>query len=74
MPDAAPPSIATRRLLTECLDLITQPVIYDVEDSDPAALARLRAADDALRNQPEDRHRADVLHRLIAQLVEDYAT
>ncbi|WP_328866730.1 hypothetical protein [Streptomyces sp. NBC_00304] len=74
VPDAAPPSIATRRLLTECLDLITQPVIYDVEESDPVALARLRAADDALRNQPEDRHRADALHRLIAQLVEDYAT
>ncbi len=74
VPGSAPPSSATRRLLTECLDLITQPVIYDVEDSDPVALARLRAADDALRNQPDDRRRADALHRLIAQLVEDYAT
>ncbi|MGW0667763.1 hypothetical protein [Streptomyces sp. NPDC002746] len=74
VPDAAPPSIATRRLLTECLDLITQPVIWDVEDGDPAAVARLRAADDALRTQPEDRRRADALHTLIAQLVEDYAT
>ncbi|WNI31343.1 hypothetical protein [Streptomyces sp. ITFR-6] len=74
VPDTAPPAIATRRLLPECLDLITQPVIYDVEDSDPAALTRLRAADDALRNQPEGRCRAGVRHTLIAQLVEGYAT
>ncbi|MFG2598007.1 hypothetical protein [Streptomyces sp. NPDC048462] len=72
--DSAPPALATRRLLTECLDLITQPVICDVEDSDPAALARLRGADDALRNQTEDRDRADALRTLIALLVEDYAT
>lgn len=71
-PDPDPPSDATRRLLTECLDLVTQPVIYDVEDGDPTSLARLRAADEALRNQQEDRHRADALLSLIANLVEDY--
>ncbi|MER5908401.1 hypothetical protein ABT150_51925 [Streptomyces mirabilis] len=71
-PDADPPSDATRRLLTECLDLVTQPVILDVEDREPPALARLRAVDEALRNQREDRHRADALLSLIANLVEDY--
>ncbi|MFF3145196.1 hypothetical protein ACFVRU_26615 [Streptomyces sp. NPDC057927] len=71
-PDPNPPSPATRRLLSECLDLVTQPVILDVDDGEPTALARLRAADEALRNQPEDRHRADALLSLIANLVEDY--
>ncbi|QTE01474.1 hypothetical protein [Streptomyces cyanogenus] len=71
-PDTAPPSDATRRLLTECLDLVTEPVIHDVEDGDPAALFRLRAADEALRAQREDRHRADALLSLIGNLVEDY--
>jgi hypothetical protein len=47
-------------------------VILDVDDGEPTALARLRAADEALRNQPEDRHRADALLSLIANLVEDY--
>ncbi|WP_232788911.1 hypothetical protein [Streptomyces odonnellii] len=72
-PDPNPPSPATRRLLSECLDLITQPVILDVDDGDPAALARLRAVDEALRSQHEDRHRADALLALISNLVEDYA-
>ncbi|MCM2412196.1 hypothetical protein [Streptomyces sp. RKAG290] len=71
-PDPAPPSDATRRLLTECLDLITTPVVDDLVDGEPAALARLRAADEALRNQQDDRHRADVLLDLIATMVEDY--
>lgn len=73
-PDPDPPFPTTRRLLTECLDLITVPVIDDVMDREPAALARLLAVDDALRNQREDRNRADVLHSIIALLVEDYAT
>ena len=30
------------------------------------------AADEALRTQPEDRHRANALHALIATMVEDY--
>lgn len=72
-PDPDPPSTATRRLLTECLDLITQPVIYEVEDREPAALSRLRAVDEALRSQREDRHRANTLLALISNLVEDYA-
>ncbi|MEV0638627.1 hypothetical protein AB0I77_27540 [Streptomyces sp. NPDC050619] len=72
-PDPDPPSTATRRLLTECLDLITQPGIYEVEDGEPAALARLRALDEALRSRREDRHRADALLALISNLVEDYA-
>lgn len=71
-PDPNPPSPATRRLLTECLDLITMPGIEDVVDGEPAALARLRAADEALRTQREDRHRADALLALIATYVEDY--
>ncbi|MGV9786732.1 hypothetical protein [Streptomyces sp. NPDC003435] len=41
-------------------------------DGEPAAVARLRAADEALRTQREDRHRADALLSLISSLVEDY--
>ncbi|WP_371632787.1 hypothetical protein OG693_15075 [Streptomyces sp. NBC_01259] len=73
-PDPAPPSPATRRLLTECLDLVTAPLLDDVEDGDPAAVARLRAADEALRTQAEDRHRADVLRGLIATYLKDYGS
>jgi hypothetical protein len=72
-PDTNPPSPATRRLLTECLDLITTPFLYEVTDQNPATLARLWALDQALRNQHEDRHRADALLALIGNLVEDYA-
>ncbi|MCX4696982.1 hypothetical protein [Streptomyces sp. NBC_01408] len=72
-PDPSTPAPATRRLLTECLDLVTTPVVEDVADGEPAALARLRAADTALRAQREDRHRADALLQLIATYVEDYA-
>ncbi|MEU9190558.1 hypothetical protein AB0D14_39820 [Streptomyces sp. NPDC048484] len=71
-PDPAPPSPATRRLLTECLDLLTMPLVDDLVDGEPAALARLQAADEALRNQQEDRHRADALLDLIATMVDDY--
>ncbi|MDX6363060.1 hypothetical protein ACFVYF_23730 [Streptomyces sp. NPDC058274] len=73
-PDPAPPSPATRALLTECLQLITVPLRYEIMDREPAALARLRAADEALRNQPDDRSRADALLSLIANLVEDYGS
>ncbi|MEJ8660631.1 hypothetical protein [Streptomyces sp. MS1.AVA.4] len=73
-PDPAPPSSATRRLLTECLDLITEPVVDDLVDGDPSALARLSAADAALRAQPEDRHRAAALLELIATYVDDYGS
>ncbi|MCC3652586.1 hypothetical protein LIX60_14130 [Streptomyces sp. S07_1.15] len=71
-PDPDPPAPATRRLLTECLNLVTTPLVDDLVDGEPAALARLRAADEALRNQPEDRHRADALRDLIATMVDDY--
>ncbi|MET9950065.1 hypothetical protein ABZ135_00760 [Streptomyces sp. NPDC006339] len=71
-PDPAPPSPATRRLLSACLDLITEPLIEDVEDREPAALARLHATDQALRTQTEDRRRADALLALLANLMEDY--
>jgi hypothetical protein len=43
-----------------------------VQDREPAALARLREIHQALRAQREDRHRADALLSLIANLVEDY--
>ncbi|GAA3143594.1 hypothetical protein GCM10010521_33060 [Streptomyces rameus] len=71
-PDPAPPSPAIRPLFTECLDLVTTPLLYQVKDRDPAAVARLQAADEALRAQREDRHRADALLSLIGNLVEDY--
>ncbi|ANP57073.1 hypothetical protein AVL59_39800 [Streptomyces griseochromogenes] len=71
-PDPNPTSPATRRMLTECLDLLTAPVVDDMVDGEPPALARLRAADESLRNQREDRHRADALLTLIATLVENY--
>ncbi|WP_328734911.1 hypothetical protein [Streptomyces bobili] len=71
-PDPNPPSPSTRRLLTECLDLITTPGVDEVVDGEPAALARLQAADKALREQREDRHRADALLDLIATYVDDY--
>ncbi|MGW1539066.1 hypothetical protein ACWCPM_01995 [Streptomyces sp. NPDC002309] len=54
------------------MDLITPPLLDDVVDGEPAALARLRAADRSLRAQREDRHRADALLALIATYVEDY--
>ncbi|MDN5385802.1 hypothetical protein QEP66_27715, partial [Streptomyces sp. LB8] len=69
-PDPAPPSDTTRRLFSECLDLVTQPMIDEVMDGEPAALARLRAVDEALRTQTEDRHRADALLETISSLVE----
>lgn len=72
-PDPNPPSPATRQLLTECLDLITTPLLDEVRNRNPKALSRLRATDEALRNQHEDRHRADALLALIGNLVEDYA-
>ncbi|MHC5902934.1 hypothetical protein ACVNF4_03325 [Streptomyces sp. S6] len=71
-PDPGPPAPATRRLFTECLDLITTPVIDDLVDGEPAALARLHAADKSLRAQQDDRHRADALLEMIATYVEDY--
>ncbi|MEU3557821.1 hypothetical protein [Streptomyces fragilis] len=72
-PDPAPPSPAVRRLLTECLDLITTPLLDAVRDRVPAALDRLGELDNALRSLDEDRHRADALLAFVGELMEDYA-
>ena len=45
----------------------------EVRDRVPAALDWLRAVDQALRDQREDRHRVNALLALVADLVEDYA-
>ncbi|MBT2478138.1 hypothetical protein [Streptomyces sp. ISL-94] len=71
-PDPAPPSPATRLLFTQCLDLITTSLLDEMRDRNPVALTRLRALDRALRSQREDRHRADALLALVAELLEDY--
>ncbi|MFJ5262084.1 hypothetical protein ACIQAC_16630 [Streptomyces sp. NPDC088387] len=71
-PDPAPPAPATRELLGACLDLITYPLLDEVQDEEPAALARLRETHRALTARREDRRRADALLALIATLVEDY--
>ncbi|MEU3986035.1 hypothetical protein AB0F77_39265 [Streptomyces sp. NPDC026672] len=71
-PDPTPPSPGTRALLSSCMDLISDPLLGEVEDGEPAALARLREVHQALRAQCEDRHRADALLALIGNLVEDY--
>ncbi|MGW6876769.1 hypothetical protein ACWGHA_31040 [Streptomyces xanthophaeus] len=73
-PDPAPPVPATRLLFTECMDIITTPVFDEVRRRNPAALSRLRAVDEALRNQREDRHRAEAMTALIADMVEDYGS
>lgn len=74
-PAPGPPSPATRRLFGECLDLITvTTLVDDMVDGEPAALARLHAADDALRTQREDRGRADALREMIATYVADYGS
>ncbi|MFI6646386.1 hypothetical protein ACIBI8_02010 [Streptomyces sp. NPDC050529] len=70
-PDPSPPALATRSLFTQCLDLVTAS-FDELRDRNPAALSKLRALDGALRVQREDRHRADALHALVAELVEDY--
>ncbi|MFG2973697.1 hypothetical protein ACGFYY_11905 [Streptomyces sp. NPDC048331] len=72
-PDPCAPAPATRRLFTECLDLVTVPPVDEVTDRGPAALARLRAVHADLRAQREDRHRVDALPALIGDPAEDYA-
>lgn len=70
-PAPAPPAPATRILFTQCMDLVTTSY-REMRDRNPVALSRLRALDDALRNQREDRHRVDALLALISELVEDF--
>ncbi|MCY0934204.1 hypothetical protein [Streptomyces sp. H34-S4] len=71
-PDPAPPAPATRLLFTACLDLVTTPLFDAVQSREPAALARLHEVHEALRAQCGDRHRADAMIALIADLVENY--
>ncbi|WP_241989822.1 MULTISPECIES: hypothetical protein [unclassified Streptomyces] len=71
-PDPDPPAAATRRLFTECMDLLAEPMAFALSEGEPAALERLRAADQALHDQREDRHRANALRTVISQYVEDY--
>jgi hypothetical protein len=71
-PEATPPSAATRLRLAECLDLISSPLVEEVMDQDADAWSRLRATERALREQRDDRYRADVLHRIVSRLIEDY--
>ncbi|MCX4783120.1 hypothetical protein [Streptomyces sp. NBC_01264] len=71
-PTPTPPAAATRLLFTECLDLLTTPLLDEVRRRDPAALATLRDLHHRLRVQREDRHRIDALTVKIADLVTDY--
>ncbi|MFF1560858.1 hypothetical protein [Streptomyces sp. NPDC058279] len=71
-PDPAPPAPATRLLLSRCLDLVATSLFDEVRNRKPVALTTLRALDQALRNQREDRRRADALLALIGEIVEDY--
>ena len=71
-PDVTPPSPATRLRLAECLELVSSPLVDEVMDQDADAWHRLRATERALRDQRDDRRRADVLHRVVSRLIEDY--
>ncbi|MGW1755225.1 hypothetical protein [Streptomyces mirabilis] len=71
-PDTAPPSPATRLRLAECLALVSEPLVDEVMDQDENAWRLLRATERALRDQQDDRRRADVLHQVIGRLIEDY--
>ncbi|MEU2023693.1 hypothetical protein ABZ565_16250 [Streptomyces sp. NPDC016469] len=71
-PPSGPPAPATRLRLAECLELVSSPLVDRVMDEAPEAWQRLRAVERALREQWEDRARADVLHGVISRLIEDY--
>ncbi|MBV8933604.1 MAG: hypothetical protein JO285_13765, partial [Kutzneria sp.] len=51
---------------------VSSPLVDEVMDQDADAWRRLRATERALRDQRDDRHRADVLHRVVSRLIEDY--
>ncbi|MFJ3902830.1 hypothetical protein [Streptomyces sp. NPDC090025] len=68
----AEPAGSTRALLTESLDLVTGPLLDAVVDGDPAALARLRTLDEALRADRDDPARAAALLALVGDLAEDH--
>ncbi|MFD5726144.1 hypothetical protein ACFWMT_08560 [Streptomyces sp. NPDC058368] len=71
-PSSGPPAPATRLRLAECLELVSSPLVDRVMDREPEAWQRLRVVERALREQREDRGRADVLHGVISRLIEDY--
>ncbi|WP_406391544.1 hypothetical protein [Streptomyces sp. NBC_00887] len=73
-PDPAPPAPSTRVLFTTCMDLITTPWLDAVRRREPAAVSGLRELDHRLRDQREDRNRADALLAFIGELVEDYGS
>nr|WP_203593937.1 hypothetical protein [Streptomyces sp. SID9124] len=68
----SPPSPATRIRLAECLELVSSPLVDRVMDAAPEAWRRLRATERALREQRDDRPRADILHGVVSRLIEDY--
>ncbi|MGY1454360.1 hypothetical protein [Streptomyces sp. SS8] len=70
-PDQSPPSPDTRRQLAEYLALFTRPLVDKVMDEEPGAWHRLRTAEQVLRNQREDRRRAEILHRLVIRMIEE---
>ncbi|WP_327190222.1 hypothetical protein [Streptomyces xinghaiensis] len=70
MPTA--PAPATRLRLAECLELVSSPLVDQVMDGDADAWQRLRATEHALREQQDDRPRAEILHGAISRLIEDY--
>ncbi|WP_405901417.1 hypothetical protein OG242_31545 [Streptomyces sp. NBC_00727] len=71
-PSPAPPAPTTRLRLAECLELVSSPLVDRVMDAAPEAWRRLRATEHALREQRDDRPRADILHAVISRLIEDY--
>ncbi|MET8176953.1 hypothetical protein [Streptomyces clavifer] len=73
-PDPAPPAPSTRALFTVCMDLVTTPWLDAVRRREPAAVLDLRELDRRLRDQREDRNRADALLALIGELVEEYGS
>ncbi|MER5554568.1 hypothetical protein ABT001_23325 [Streptomyces sp. NPDC002793] len=56
------------------MDLVTTPWLDAVRRRDPVAVSDLWELDRRLRDQREDRNRADALLALIGELVEDYGT
>ncbi|WNI28732.1 hypothetical protein [Streptomyces sp. ITFR-6] len=73
-PDPAPPVPSTRLLFSMCMDLATTPWLDAVRHRDRAAVSALRELEHRLRDQREDRNRADALLALIGELVEEYGS
>ncbi|MER7196735.1 hypothetical protein [Streptomyces sp. CB01635] len=67
----SPPSPTTRRHLAECLRLVSAPVVDSVMEQDADAWRDLLALQRAVRDQHDDRRRADVVQAVIDRLVDD---